>query len=292
MKKTNFLGFIALIALIFGVSFTSCKSTEPDPNAGKIDPGTIAKDSLVAYFPFDADGIDKVASLTPTKSPGVTFVKGQRGNCLQGADNAYLLYSLTGSKIGIMTDGFTVSTWIKEPKVYGDPVPMIFQIGKSTDHFWGNLTWMNERAGDATTGAAIDSVYYKFCFQAGAVDNTQWMADNFWKKFLANQWQYVTLTYTSSTSTFSVYINGILYTERSKIGLKGPNGNPAGALTFSNPDYLTIGAWLTKVVDVPAATDAWMGWFKGNLDELRIYNHGLSATRVKNLYDAEITQLN
>jgi hypothetical protein len=89
-----------------------------------------------------------------------------------------------------------------------------------------------------------------------------------------------------------VYINGILYTERSKIGLKGPNGNPAGALTFSNPDYLTIGAWLTKVVDVPAATDAWMGWFKGNLDELRIYNHGLSATRVKNLYDAEITQLN
>jgi hypothetical protein len=54
-------------------------------------------------------------------------------------------------------------------------------------------------------------------------------------------------------------------------------------------DKLIIGGWLTKVMD--NATDAWMGWYKGNIDELRIYNAGLSSTRVKNLYDAEVSFL-
>jgi len=35
-----------------------------------------------------------------------------------------------------------------------------------------------------------------------------------------------------------------------------------------------------------------MGWFKGNLDELRVYDKALSDTEVKSLFDAEVTQLN
>jgi len=53
---------------------------------------------------------------------------------------------------------------------------------------------------------------------------------------------------------------------------------------------MVIGGWLTKILDNP--TDNWMGWFKGNLDELRVYDKGLTATEVKNLYDAEVTQIN
>jgi hypothetical protein len=282
MKKINFFSFLAASALLIGVSFTSCKSNEPAPDT-RTNPSSIAKDSLVAYFPFNSSGVDSVASLTPTANAKVTYVTGERGKCYQGDSLAYLIYTLPStSKVATMTNGFTVSAWIKSPKVYGDPVPMILQIGKSTDHFWGNLTWMQERAGDLATGGAKDSCYYKFCFQAGG--NTQWMADNFWKKFSAAKWQYVTITYNASTSTFSTYVNGVLYSERSK------TITPAsGALTFSSVDKLIIGAWLTKVLD--SATDVWMGYYKGNLDELRIYNAGLSATRVKNLYDAEVSFL-
>lgn len=285
MKKINFFSFLAMIALTMSMVFTSCKKDDT-PVDTRTDPGTIAKDSLVAYFPFDADGVDKVATLTPATATGVTYVDGQRGKSYQGAENAYLLYTLpAASKLATMTQGFTVSAWVKAAKVYGDPVPMIFQIGKSDDHFWGNLTWMQERAGDATTGAAKDSCYYKMCFQAGGA--TQWCADNFWKKFTANQWQYVTISYSATTSTFSVYVNGILYSERTKV-CKVNSAN-AGALTFSKVDKLVIGGWLTKVLD--SATDVWMGWYKGNLDEMRVYNYGLSATRVKNLYDAEVSYL-
>ncbi len=287
MRKTNFFSLLAVISLFTGMSFISCKSEEPDPDAGKIDPKTIATESLIAHFPFDTNGDDAVASLKPKNVITAKFVIGQRGNCYQGAEGAYLLYPLTAaSKLATMTQGFTVSTWIKQPKVYGDPVPMIFQIGRSDDHFWGNLTWMNERAGNAETGASIDSLYYKFCFKAGGVDNTKWLADGFYKKFAADQWQYVTLTYDGTSSKFSVYINGILYTERSK----DLDPATAGLLTFSNVDYMVIGGWLTKVLD--NATDAWMGSFKGSLDELRVYNAALSATNVKSLYDAEVTQLN
>jgi len=282
MKKINFLSLLAASALLVGVSFTSCKSNDPVPDT-RTNPSSIAKDSLIAYFPFNGSGVDSVASLTPTANAKVTYVTGERGKCYQGDSLAYLMYTLPStSKVATMTNGFTVSAWIKSPKVYGDPVPMILQVGKSTDHFWGNLTWMQERAGDLATGGAKDSCYYKFCFQAGG--NTQWMADNFWKKFSATKWQYVTIAYNATTSTFSIYINGVLYSERTK------TITPAsGALTFSSVDKLIIGAWLTKVLD--SATDVWMGYYKGNLDELRIYNAGLSATRVKNLYDAEVSFL-
>lgn len=283
MKKINFLSLLAASALLVGVSFTSCKSNEPAPDT-RTNPSSIAKDSLVAYFPFNGTGVDSVASLTPTANAKVTYVTGERGKCYQGDSLAYLLYTLPStSKLATMTQGFTISAWVKATKVYGDPVPMIFQIGKSTDHFWGNLTWMQERAGDLATGGAKDSCYYKFCFKAGGVENTQWLADNFWKKFTSAKWQYITISYNGSTSTFSVYVNGVLYSERSKTLTN------AGVLTFSSVDKLIIGGWLTKVLD--NATDAWMGWYKGNIDELRVYNKGLSATRVKNLYDAEVSFL-
>lgn len=119
--------------------------------------------------------------------------------------------------------------------------------------------------------------------------STQWLADGFWKKFIPNTWQHLTLSYDGATSQFSVYINGVLYPERSKV-LKNATGQNVGNLTFTEADKMVIGGWLTKILD--NATDAWMGWFKGNLDEFRVYDKGLTATEVKNLYDAEVTQIN
>jgi len=292
MKKNRFFSVLAIVtALFMGFTFAACSSDDDengDNNNGKIDPSTIATTNLIAYFPFEDNGVDLIASLSPAAQPNVSYVTGRRGKAYQGAENAYFLYNLSSSsKLATMTQGFTVSAWIKPTKVYGDPVPMIFQIGKTSDHFWGNLTWMQERAGDATAGAAIDSCYYKFCFQAGG--STQWLADGFWKKFIPNTWQHLTLSYDGATSQFSVYINGVLYPERSKV-LKNATGQNVGNLTFTEADKMVIGGWLTKILD--NATDAWMGWFKGNLDEFRVYDKGLTATEVKNLYDAEVTQIN
>ena len=145
MKKNRIFSVLAIVtALFMGFTFAACSSDDDengDNNNGKIDPSTIATTNLIAYFPFEDNGVDQIASLSPAAQPNVSYVTGRRGKAYQGAENAYFLYNLSSSsKLATMTQGFTVAAWIKPTKVYGDPVPMIFQIGKTSDRFWGNLT--------------------------------------------------------------------------------------------------------------------------------------------------------
>ena len=49
MKKINFISGIAVVALVLGMSLTSC-SPKNDPNAGKTDPSTIATANLISHF--------------------------------------------------------------------------------------------------------------------------------------------------------------------------------------------------------------------------------------------------
>lgn len=278
MKKVNFFGFLAFFAaLTLSVSFTSCKTDDEDPNAGKIDPSTIATDSLVAYFPFDGNGVDQIASLTPATNSHVTYVTGRRNQCYQGDSLAYLLYDLTStSKLATMTKGFTISTWIYAPKVYGTPVPKILEIGNSENLYWGNICWMQERLTETA-----DSTYFKFHFQA--TSGEVWAASNTSPDLSADRWVHYVITYDGTASTLKVYKNGAIV---SKMSYELDN---TGELAFLNVNKLIIGGWLNKVIDT--ATDEWMGWFDGKLDELRIYNAPLTATQAKNLYDAEVTQL-
>jgi len=51
MKRLNFIGLFAVVALLASVSFTSCKEDEePDPYEGKTNPSTIAAANLVWFI--------------------------------------------------------------------------------------------------------------------------------------------------------------------------------------------------------------------------------------------------
>jgi hypothetical protein len=114
-----------------------------------------------------------------------------------------------------MTQGFTVCSMELNHQSYGDPVPMIFQLEKIRTASGEILIGCKNGQVMATAGAAIDSCYYKFCFRQG-VRHNGWPTE-FWKKFIPNTWQHLTLSYDGATSQFSVYINGVLYPERSKV---------------------------------------------------------------------------
>ncbi len=119
-----------MIAMMIMMSsmLTSCNKDD-NPDDGKIDPGTIATTNLVAYFPFDGNGTEKIANLTPTLQPNVTYVAGRRGQAYQGANMAHLLYTLPAtSKLKTLTS-FSVAMWIKSPLVTGDPEITLFEIG-------------------------------------------------------------------------------------------------------------------------------------------------------------------
>jgi len=280
-----------LIAMMIMMSsmLTSCNKDD-DPDDGKIDPGTIATTNLVAYFPFNGNGTEMIANLTPTLQPNVTYVAGRRGQAYQGANMAHLLYTLPAtSKLKTLTS-FSVAMWIKSPLVTGDPEITLFEIGKSDDFFWGNL-----KLGLLRLNATADSLNFKAVFlKNGAVWSGQHISYSD-PLFPINMWMHMVFQYDQTTSKFMIYKDGVKIVTNDGVENRWAAGDdvvprpPLGPLAFANADKINIGAWRPKTEGT--ATDAWMGWFLGNMDELRVYDKALTAAEVKALYDAEVTQI-
>jgi len=287
MKKfLKISGALFVTMLMVGLMTSSCKKSN-NPNAGKTDPSTIATTNLVAYFPFDGSGTESIGALTPTVTTGVTYVTGKRGQAYQGADLARLRYTLpAASKLKSLTS-FSVALWIKSPLVTGDPEPIFFQIGKSDDLIWGNLTLALNRL-----SATADSLQFKAFFLKTGVE---WSGQNVpftSKNFVINTWAHMIFEYDATTSKYKIFRNGVQVVTNAGVENRYASQalDPLGALAFANADVINIGAWRPK--SEGTATDTWMGWFKGNLDELRVYDKALSDAEALALFDAEVTQLN
>jgi hypothetical protein len=96
--------------------------------------------------------------------------------------------------------------------------------------------------------------------------------------------------YDEVTSKYKIYLNGTqVVTSDGVENRYSEEGVALGALAFANADVINIGAWRPKSEN--DATDTWMGWFMGNIDELRVYDIALTDTEIKSLYDAEVTQV-
>jgi len=296
MKKKNFFQVLFLgAALVTGFCLSSCNK---DDNNGttKVDPSTIATTNLVAYFPFNDNATETISNLTPTNTPTVTYVTGRRGKCLQGVANGYMLYNLpTGNKLKTLK-AFTIAMWLKTPQIPAEtaPVPMFLQICSDDNLAWGNLSLTQERMG--TLLAPVDSINLKMMIhKEGAPWADQWLTNMNKPAFQAATWMYTVFQYDNVTSTFNVYINGVKigfpdgFTKRYSDGEVAGVQPALGDLVFNKANKMVIGGWLPKI---NSGTDEWMGWFLGNMDELRIYDKALTATQVLDLYHAEVSQLN
>ena len=303
MKK-NFL-FIAFIALVVGLSFTACDNGNgDDPDKGKNDPGKIATTNLVAYFSFDGNGNDAIGNLTPsnTATTTVTFPDGFRGKCFQGTDNVKsgLLYNLPASSKLKTLKAFTVSLWVKMvPNTLATtdaPEQMVFHLDGKGDWIWGNLfllqhrNWPEGESDRDKNFAEMDCYFWK--------DGVAWQGQrgNGW--FLnvtsAQQWRHIICTYDNVTSEFHAYVNGTHITafdgtEYMGVNRKQGEDAPAlGDLKFNNAEHLAIGAWCDRLRGESLVDDVWASPFKGQIDEFRIYDKGLTLDEVKALYEAEV----
>jgi hypothetical protein len=302
MKKNNLISGVAVVALILGMSFTSCTSSNTPTGSKGTDPSTIATADLVAYFPFNGNGKDSITGMAPVTSANVTYATAQRKSGFQGNNVGYFLYNLpTTSKLRTL-QAFAVAMWINEPQIPAEtaPVPMILQITNDDDYFWGNLTLSQDRMG--TLAAPVDSLGLKAVFHSQtAVWNNQFIT--FANPAIkAAKWTHLIYQYDNVSSTFTVYVNGAKLTGAGPTSwaLRYADAKPAtgvqppfGNMVFNKPSQLILGGgWATKIIQTPAATDTWMGWFNGTMDELRIYDRALTDTEAHALYAAEVTQLN
>jgi hypothetical protein len=294
MKKfMKISGVLFVTILMFGLILTSCKK-DPDPNAGKTDPSTIATANLIAYFSFESEpavgaAVEKSNSTITyvKKVGGASFVVGRRGNGYKGAaTEAYLEYNVAAGTALKTLDEFSMSCWIKTPATTSGAAK-IFSLNGG-DVFMGNLVLMQE---SQALGDSVDMKMFLFDNSSAA-----WKGQDIRKqsvKFLNDKWYHLVGIYRKSTSTMEFYANGalVLTSIRYSDGVPVSGPQPVlGAITLgSDMTKLHFGAWAQQIAGAP---EGWMTYFKGIVDEYRIYNKALSATEVKALYDAEVTQIN
>jgi len=293
MKKIKLFSAIAVSTLLLGMSITSCTSNSPtpDPYAGKTNPSTIAATNLVAYFPLEsATGtITTGTGVTFSKISGAgTFVTGRRGNAYKGSNTAaYLEFNLATANLFKDLTEFSYAAWIKTPA----PTPTggaasVFSVNGG-DANMGNFNLVIESQSNA------DSLALKPYLRNST---SEWQGQDMWtfkKTNTTDKWIHVVSTYNKTTSVMALYVNGLLINTGIKYGGPVPTvgAQPLlGALTFVDMTKFYIGAW--GKLALGTATDSWMVYYPGMIDELRIYNKGLSATEVKALYDAEVTVIN
>lgn len=311
-NKFKFFGMLLLGGLIFAsLAITSCKKDDPDPipDDGKIDPSTIATTNLIAYFDFEDNGNDQISEMTPsnTSTTTSTFVEGRRGKAFQGATdkNSGLLYTLPANSKLKTLKAFSFSVWVKQvpntAETTDAPEQMVFQLDGDGDWVWGNLfllqhrNWPDGDTEQARNYAEMDCYFWK--------DNSEeWKSqrgNGWYVDVTASQWRHFICTYDNITSEFHAYVNGVHVTAFDGSEYMGVNrwqrdgeDLPLGDLMFNAPEKFAIGAWAKQLAGTDLQDDEWASPFKGLIDELRIYDKGLTAVEVKDLYDAEVTQIN
>jgi hypothetical protein len=310
MKKYLVFAFTAM--LTSGL-FVSCNGNDDPIDDGKIDPGTIAKDNLIAYWGFEDSPVDAIAQRGVATS-AVKYTAGRRGKAYQGGNNSYISFDLSATDKLATLKQFTVAAWVKAPKVTDKGIGMFFQL--TGTEFLGSFAFFQENVwgdgGNDNDFLGLKTFFSKKMQNEGDWVGHDWKVDN--EKFTADKWFHVVHNYDNATSKASIYVNGqLLMVTKGPYSLEtryrrnpdpiiedeviideNPNNVPKlGDLDFTlkaSGNKGIIGFWANRAFD--GAEDDWMGYFYGMLDELRIYDKALSEQEIKDLYDAEVTQIN
>jgi len=286
MKKINYFSAFTVASLFLGMTLTSCEKDAKDPYAGKTNPSTIATANLVAYFPLESEtsSIALGEGITYSKKTGAaSFVVGRRGNAYKGSTSqAFLEYSLAATNIFKNMSEYTCAFWVKSPAPTGGAASVFALDGGNAN--MGNMNLIIESQSNA------DSLALKpYLFNS----TTNWQGQDLWsfnKAYSSDKWVHIVSSYNKTTSTMALYANGILIVTSIRYADGEVNGvqPKLGALTFgTDMTKFDIGAW--PKLAAGTATDSWMVYFPGTLDELRIYNKALTNAEVKALYDAEVS---
>src|SRR5215831_8222671 len=247
--QTHFRGYrLTLAILISGLFFAAVTHTYRSAAQSNC---LADPGGLVAWYPFQNDGSDKTGIHQAILSGNPSFSAGKVSNALQLDGSGTYAKVFAASTLNVGTaPGFTVEGWIKPSDLSG--AHAIASWNGYYSNAGGDVVFFTN--GDRL-GVIIDHV--EGGEDAVATDPGV---------ILLNTWQHVALTYDKASGVETLYVNG----QPRKV-------NNAGSFTaFTSPDFY-IGRNRPSI-----AND-----FAGAIDELSIYNRGLSAAEVASLYTAD-----
>jgi hypothetical protein len=267
MKAKNLIilsGLVCLIALSISCTKANLDDDFPPGDVPPVAGGYTAADqvaaaNLVTKMSFEGNLSDSISKTNAT-AYGTTFSKGIKGQGLSVGLNHYALFTPTAAIKSLQS--MTISFWVNTPQnTTGIQTPISFV---HPTEFWGNLDMFFD-------GQTPSSSIFKMHLWGSGGTKEAWLASwsisNPW-----SSWQHITLSYNMETSTFSFYVNGSLVGTSVQSGFGSPN--------FANLSNIVIGTvqfMTTPSLTSGATSQSWASYVLGSIDELRIYNKGLTA---------------
>ncbi len=214
--------------------------------------------NLVAYYPFDGNANDQSGNaINPTYiGSGVTLTTDRFGN----ANKAYNFNGIAGSYMRMPADllpkvNRTISLWFNVPEVSNKP---------------GLLGYGGNGSCGTTLFMALNLLGNgQYNVQGHCLKNA---AAYTWSAPPVNNWYHWVLTINGTTQ--KIYVNG---------ELKSTTNSFSGSTTVAGKDF-ALGV-ITFVNGIAPYTDKNVGYLKGKLDDIRIYDAAMTEEQVRKLYN-------
>ena len=215
----------------------------------------------VATFKQGNAGVFGAEALLPTWTTGV---KGGYAVSLNKGANLQVPYTTS-----FLPANLSISVWIKPVELYENNYIL-------SQNYWNGYKLQTQGGGKP---------FFTYKKVDGGIIDADNETDN---SITANVWNHIVITLDGTTKELKFYVNGTLtktWTEANKT-----IGPLIQTLTSPAPQPFIIGCVAT---DTEIATWSWsetptsLGYFKGAIDELKIYNIALAAGQISKLYNDE-----
>lgn len=206
----------------------------------------VPTDALIAYYPFNGNADDVSGSGFNGQVTGATLVADRRGEPVSAYFFDGLNDGISISNFNINPEAFTISLWFNASNDGDVNTKEILQRSNPTnksDWCW-NVSWYKKN-GPSKLYSGIKTTNRAV---TDSVDSA-----------VKNRWNHIIITWDGSTK--KVYVNGLL---------KKTNYAP-GSMDYTNKNNLYIGF------------DSETGYFKGSIDDIRIYSRVLTLDEMNQL---------
>jgi hypothetical protein len=236
-------------------------------------PNYVPTNGLVGYWPFNGNAIDESVNANDGTVNGATLTTDRFVN-INAAYNfngtSDFISVMDNSSLDLLTNQYTLSVWFKIPDY--SPCPSIPDGSGVTD---GSRTLISKPRNAGWANGSIVITYnpdfpYDTTLATGSW-NVAAVSSNTIPPI--NTWTNVIATYNGSL--MSIYIDGVL-----------KNTISATGLLYQSSEDLYFGKAFNLV------GNNWYRWFKGQLDDIGIWNRALTQCEIQDLYNSQLGSAN
>lgn len=283
----------ALSVLVIGLIAAGCQKLDrPVLKELILDPPPPPYNDLKSFWAFENNLTDAGENnLTPTPA-SVTYVAGVTGQAAKIGAGGYILLKGVGDIVtypsgfkGVSADtltnlgSFTLSFWMNGVGPVDGGAQGLFSISNKNE-FWGNLDLFLENDNNAADQSEAFLKVHMFNAGVSSGNGEEWNEIKI--PGALNKWTHIAITYDAATSQFTIYADGV----PTAINKKVLGGGNYGKIKFNNFNGMVLGTYQFQTA--PSLTnhgpEGWARSFNGALDQFRIYNRGLSAAEVTDLF--------